>query len=230
MNRCCLHTVLLCVTLALAASAGRSSAAEVSESSLIKAAALYKAGKLVEAEKLFEAALAAIDDGTLAQRNLGRCAKPLANIYHRQGRHDDALKLALRYRGVVNRQSGLSAAERRRILRENAALLADIYTALEKFKEAEKHLRSLLPPEGTDTRRDPVTPLKVRIMLARLAKKQHNDAQSQAHWNRVAVDGVRSRGRGPRDRMGGDLVAEEIEIDPSFDEYMAVATTDPIIN
>ena len=52
MNRRCRQTLLLCLTLALAVSADRSSAAAVDESTLTRAVALKRAGKLVEAEKL----------------------------------------------------------------------------------------------------------------------------------------------------------------------------------
>ncbi|MCH8923121.1 MAG: DUF2225 domain-containing protein, partial [Planctomycetes bacterium] len=187
MNRRCRQTLLLCLTLALAVSADRSSAAAVDESTLTRAVALKRAGKLVEAEKLLAAVLAAIDDGTLAKSHLGRCVKPLAEIYLRRGRYDDALKLSLRYRGVLIRQSGLGAAERREMLTKNAGQLAEILAALGKFAEAEKYLRSMLPPAGADTRRDPVTPLVVRIKLARLAEDQQNDARAKAYWREVYV-------------------------------------------
>ncbi|MCH8042207.1 MAG: CHAT domain-containing protein [Planctomycetes bacterium] len=188
MNRRCCRALVLCVVVALSFVCAPSSLAAVDESTLLEAVALHKAGKLIEAEKLLASVLVAIDDGTLARRNLGRCVKPLAYIYHKWGRHEEALKLSLRHRGIIEGQSGLDAARRRRELAENAGRLATIYTALGKLDEAETYLQSMLPPQGADTSDNPVAPLNVRIKLAKLAESQQDKAKSQAHWKKVSSD------------------------------------------
>ncbi len=144
---------------------------------------LYQAGQYTQAERMLQAGL--------AHRNIANEATQLAdslelltNIYRQLGRYGEALKTGLRYQQQIERgkpAEGSNVVKRQEI----AVSLAEIYVAVERYRDAAAMLDKALSLPGGMRRSDPLWETRVLTLRARTAQDLGDIQAAQSTWREV---------------------------------------------
>jgi len=155
------------------------------------AIAFYQNGDLGRARGLFEDALAAIDSGSLSQRHLASCLRPLSDIYRRHNDFEKALRTSLRYRKTVARLKDFDEGQRRRLLSDNLIEIADLHTQLGRHTSADRLWSQVVRELGVNIRVQPQFQLLGRVRLAQSAEIRDQASLAQQRWGEVTQFGQR---------------------------------------